>query len=163
MKIAVISDTHMPKGARALPEECVERLRAADLILHGGDVIAAAFLDELLALGPPVQAVYGNMDEPALKASLPKEQVVEVGAMRIGMVHIPGPRAGRETRLLARFPGCDAIVYGHTHVPEVERHDGVWILNPGSPTERRSSPERTMLELVVQGGNVAPTLVSLGT
>jgi putative phosphoesterase len=153
----------MPRGARALPEACVQRLRAADLILHGGDVTGRAFLEELLALGPPVEAVYGNMDEPALKASLPKEHIVEVEKVRIGMVHIPGPRMGREGRLLARFPDCDAIVYGHTHVPQVERQDGVWILNPGSPTERRSSPERTMLELVVNGRKVAPTLVSLGT
>jgi uncharacterized protein len=162
MKIAVISDTHLPRGTRALPTDCIERLRAADLILHGGDIVGEAFLEELLALGPPVEAVYGNMDEPALKALLPKERIVEAGEARIGMVHIPGPRAGREARLLARFPGCDAIVYGHTHVPEAERHNGVWILNPGSPTERRSAPVRTMLELVVTARNLAPTLVSLG-
>jgi len=162
MKIAVISDTHLPRGTRALPTDCIERLRAADLILHGGDIVGEAFLGELLALGPPVEAVYGNMDEPALKALLPKERIVEAGEARIGMVHIPGPRAGREARLLARFPGCDAIVYGHTHVPEAERHNGVWILNPGSPTERRSAPVRTMLELVVTARNLAPTLVSLG-
>ena len=163
MKIAVISDTHMPKGTRALPEACLERLRAAELILHGGDIVAEEFLEELVALGPPVEAVYGNMDMPALKALLPKARIVEAGEARIGIVHIPGPRVGREARLLARFPGCDAIVYGHTHVPEVERHDGVWILNPGSPTERRSAPARTMLELVVEGRDLAPTLVSLGT
>jgi uncharacterized protein len=162
MKIAVISDTHLPRGTRALPADCIERLRAADLILHGGDIVGEGFLGELLALGPPVEAVYGNMDEPALKALLPKERIVEAGEARIGMVHIPGPRAGREARLLARFPGCDAIVYGHTHVPEAERHNGVWILNPGSPTERRSAPVRTMLELVVTARNLAPTLVSLG-
>jgi uncharacterized protein len=162
MKIAVISDTHLPRGTRALPADCIERLRAADLILHGGDIVGEGFLGELLALGPPVEAVYGNMDEPALKALLPKERIVEAGEARIGMVHIPGPRAGRQARLLARFPGCDAIVYGHTHVPEAERHNGVWILNPGSPTERRSAPVRTMLELVVTARNLAPTLVSLG-
>ena len=163
MKIAVISDTHLPRGTRALPAGCSERLRAADLILHGGDIVGASFLEELLALGPPVEAVSGNMDEPALKALLPKERVVEAGGARIGMVHIPGPRAGREARLVARFSGCDAIVYGHTHVPQVERHDGVWILNPGSPTERRSAPERTMLELVVEGRDLAPQLISFGT
>jgi putative phosphoesterase len=163
MRIAVVSDTHLPRGARTLPEACVQRLRAADLILHGGDFTGQAFLEELLALGPPVEAVYGNMDEPALKASLPKERVVEVGGARIGMVHIPGPRVGREARLVARFPGCDAIVYGHTHVPQVDEHEGVWIFNPGSPTERRSSPERTMLEIVVTGRNLAPALISLGT
>jgi uncharacterized protein len=162
MKIAVISDTHLPRGKRALPADCIERLRAADLILHGGDLVGDAFLEELLALGPPVEAVHGNMDDPALKALLPKERIVEAGGARIGMVHIPGARAGREARLLARFPGCDAIVYGHTHVPQVERHEGVWILNPGSPTERRSAPARTMLDVVVEGRDVAPQLVSFG-
>jgi uncharacterized protein len=163
MRIAVISDTHMPRGARVLPAGCRERLRAADLILHGGDFTGQEFLAALLAIGPPVEGVYGNMDDQALKAALPKERIVEAGGARIGMVHIPGPRAGREKRLLARFPGCDAVIYGHTHVPQVERHESVWILNPGSPTERRSSPERTMLELVVEGGKLAPTLVSFGT
>ena len=163
MRIVVISDTHMPRGARALPAACVEHLHSADLILHAGDVTGETFLNELLALGPPLEAVHGNVDEPAVRALLPKERVVEAGEVRVGMVHIPGPRAGREERLLARFPGCAAIVYGHTHVPQVERRGGVWILNPGSPTERRSSPERTMLELTVEGANLAPRLVSLGT
>jgi putative phosphoesterase len=162
MRISVISDTHMPRGGRRLPEACLERLRTADLILHGGDIVGEVFLCELRALGPPVEAVYGNMDEQALKAQLSEEQVVEAGGVRIGMVHIPGPRAGREARLLARFRGCDAIVYGHTHVAQVERHEGVWILNPGSPTERRSAPERTMLEVSVTHGKLTPELVTLG-
>jgi uncharacterized protein len=161
--IAVISDTHLPKGSRALPPGCTERLLRAEVILHAGDLTGAAFLEGLATLGPPVEAVHGNMDEPALQASLPKERIVEAADVRIGMVHIPGPRAGRAERLLARFPGCDAIVYGHTHVPQFERVDGVWILNPGSPTERRKAPERTMLELIVEAGQIAPTLVSLGT
>jgi uncharacterized protein len=161
--IAVISDTHLPKGSRALPPGCTERLLRAELILHAGDLTGAAFLEELATLGPPVEAVHGNMDEPALQASLPKERIVEAADVRIGIVHIPGPRAGRAERLRARFPGCDAIVYGHTHVPELERVDGVWILNPGSPTERRKAPKRTMLELIVEAGQIAPTLVSLGT
>lgn len=161
MRIAVVSDTHLPRGARTLPEACVERLRAADLILHAGDLVSAAFLEELERLGPPVAAVYGNMDEPALRETLPKERVVEAGEVRIGMVHIPGPLAGRAERLVARFPGCDAVVYGHTHVPEVERHGGVWILNPGSPTERRRSPFHSLLELTVSGRELSPELVRL--
>jgi predicted phosphodiesterase len=103
------------------------------------------------------------MDEPALRASLPAELVVEAGGARIGMVHVPGPRAGREARLAARFPGCEAIVYGHTHVPQVELWEGVWILNPGSPTERRKAPTHAMLELRIEGGEVAPELVALGS
>lgn len=161
MHIAVISDTHMPKVARTLPEECVARLRAADLILHAGDVVAASFLEELRRLGPPVEAVYGNMDEPALRDSLPKERVVDADGARIGMVHIPGPLAGREGRLAGRFPGCGAVVYGHTHVPQVERHGDAWILNPGSPTERRRAPVHTMIVLHVQGGALDPELLEL--
>jgi uncharacterized protein len=159
MRVAVISDTHMPRGARTLPGACLERLRAADLILHAGDVTASVFLEELRALGPPVEAVYGNMDEPALRESLPKERVVEAAGARIGLVHIPGPRAGRAERLIARFPGCAAVVYGHTHVPEVVQGAGVWILNPGSPTERRRAPSRTMLVLEIAGGAITPELI----
>jgi putative phosphoesterase len=162
MKISDISDTHMPRGARVLPEACLERLSRADLILHAGDLVAETFYVELLALGAPVEAVYGNMDEQAVKARLPKKQVVEAGGVRIGMIHIPGPRTGRDARLLAWFPDCDAIIYGHTHLPEVERYQDVWILNPGSPTERRSSPQRTMLELTVTRRNLAPELIPLG-
>ncbi len=161
MEIAVIADTHLPRGARRLPDACLERLRAADLILHAGDLVSAGFLDELRALGPPVEAVYGNMDEPALRASLPATRIVEAGGARIGMVHIPGPRPGRETRLVTRFRGCAAVVYGHTHVPQVERHDGVWVLNPGSPTERRRSPFRAMLVVRVTSGRLRPSLVRL--
>ena len=157
----MLSDTHLPRGSRRLPDACVERLRAADLILHGGDLTSAAFLEELRALGPPVQAVLGNMDEPALAQALPREVVAEVEEARIGMVHIPGPREGREERLRARFPGCDAVVYGHTHVPQVERHGDAWILNPGSPTERRSAPAHTLLVLTVRGTAITPELVEV--
>ena len=161
MRIAVIADTHMPRGGRVLPDSCLELLRSAELVLHAGDVVTAAFLEELRALGPPLEAVQGNMDEPALKATLPKERIVEAGGVRIGMVHIPGPAAGHAERLARRFPGCDAIVYGHTHVPEVARLGDVWILNPGSPTERRTARGHAMLSLLVEGGEIDPELVWL--
>lgn len=101
------------------------------------------------------------MDEPALAALLPERRVVEVAGSRIGMVHVPGPVAGRDARLLRRFPGCQAVVYGHTHVPQMERVEGVWVLNPGSPTERRRAPTRSMLVLEVEGGEIRPALVTL--
>jgi putative phosphoesterase len=159
--VAAISDTHLPRGARRLPEACLERLRGADLILHTGDFSTVSVLEELRALGPPVQGVHGNADEPALRELLPQELVVEAGGARIGLVHIPGPAVGREERLARRFPGCDAVLYGHTHVPQVERHHGVWILNPGSPTERRRGPFHSMLLLEVAAGALSPELVRL--
>jgi putative phosphoesterase len=105
--------------------------------------------------------VHGNADEPALRSTLPEQLVVEVEDARIGMVHIPGPAAGREDRLVARFPGCDAVVFGHTHLPLAERHGRVWLLNPGSPTERRRGPFRSFLLLRVSGRRMQPRLVEL--
>jgi uncharacterized protein len=161
MIVAVIADTHLPRGGRRLPETCIERLRAADLILHAGDVSATAVFDELGALGPPLHAVHGNMDDAVLFDRLPETLVVDVGGIQVGMTHDPGPRAGREERLLGRFPRCAAVVYGHTHEPEVARVGETWILNPGSPTERRRSPSHTMLELEVEHERIRPELVVL--
>lgn len=161
MLVAVLADTHLPRGSRRLPDACVERLRAADLILHAGDVATVGALEELRALGPPVEAVHGNMDEPALRAALPARHVVEIELARVGLVHVPGARAGREERLARWFPGCAAVVYGHTHMPQVERPGDCWILNPGSPTERRRAPAHTMIVLHVRGGAVDPELLEL--
>jgi len=77
------------------------------------------------------------------------------------MLPTAGPRAGREARLAARFPDCGAVVYGHTHVPQVERFQHLWILNPGSPTERRSAPVHSMIVLTVRGTRLTPELVTL--
>lgn len=117
-------------------------------------------LRELEAFAP-VEAVHGNMDEPVLRADLPERRVVVVEGSRIGLVHVAGPSAGREERLVSWFPDCDAVVYGHTHVPQLERHRGVWILNPGSPTERRRARHRSLIALGVTGNRLDPRLVEL--
>ena len=160
-RIAVLADTHLPRGSRALPAGCLELLRGVDLILHAGDLVGASFLAELRALGPPVWAVHGNCDEAALQAELPAELVVEADGARIAMVHVPGPAAGRAERLLHRFPGCAAVVYGHTHLPETNRVGGIWLLNPGSPTERRRAPFRSLLLLQAKAGVLTPRLIDL--
>lgn len=139
----------------------MERLRAADLILHAGDLVSIAFLDELLSLGPPVNAVHGNMDDAVLRATLPGERVVAAGGARIAMLHDAGPAAGREARLASRFPDCAAVVYAHTHLPQVERFQHLWILNPGSPTERRRAPFHSMLVLEVGADRIEPELIRL--
>ena len=140
----------------------MQLLRGAELVLHAGDFVSVEFFEELKAIGPPVEGVCGNMDEPALKESLPKQRVVEVGSVRIGMTHDAGPRVGREARLAARFEDCQAVVYGHTHVPQVELFQHLWVLNPGSPTDRRKQPVHTMIVLRIRGSRVTPELVALG-
>jgi putative phosphoesterase len=150
----------MPRGVRRLPRACVEALEAADRVLHGGDLVAASVLDELAALAP-VDAVAGNMDDATLQGTLPARRIVEIERVRIGMVHDAGPRVGREERLRGAFADCDAVVYGHTHVPQLERHGGVWIVNPGSPTERRGAPRHSMALLRIEDGALTPVLVPL--
>jgi uncharacterized protein len=131
-------------------------LREAELILHTGDFTAPSVLAELEALAP-VAAVHGNVDEWPLREALPERRVVEAGDLRIGLVHDPGPRTGRYERLRDWFPACDVIAYGHTHAPELVPASGAWIMNPGSPTERRRALGHTMG--VIRGGE--PMLISL--
>jgi uncharacterized protein len=105
----------------------------------------------------PVTAVQGNMDDGELRAALAVRTTVEVEGLRIGLVHDGGPAVGRHERLGELFPDCDLVAYGHSHMPEVSRVSGAWIVNPGSPTERRRAPEHTMV--VIRDGE--PELVRL--
>lgn len=136
-------------------------MAGADLVLHAGDFVSLQFHEELAKLGPPLEGVAGNMDEQALKQALPKQRVVEVAGLRIGMLHDPGPRLQREARLAARFEDCAAVIYGHTHVPQIERFQHLWVLNPGSPTERRSAPTHSMIVLTIRGSRITPELLTL--
>ena len=162
MRIAVISDTHMPRGNRALPAHAVAELRQADAVLHGGDFMRAEVLEALQRLGPQVHGVHGNVDDEALRRMLPAARVVELGGVRIGMVHDAGPRQGRLARMRFRFKDADAVIFGHSHLPLHEADaDGFQIFNPGSPTERRSAPAHTMGIATVEHGRVRFELLSL--
>lgn len=162
MRLAIISDTHLPRGGRVIPEACLAHCAEADAILHAGDLIDLATLDLLRELGPPVHAVFGNVCTAPVRAALPERLEVELGGARIGMVHIPGPAKGRAARLERWFRECDLIVFGHTHVPE--HHllpSGAQVFNPGSPTERRRAPQHTMGIATIEGGGVGLELVTL--
>lgn len=144
MSIAILGDTHMPKGSRELPETCIQALRAAEVIVHTGDFSAASILVMLEAIGPPVIAVHGNVDEPALVERLPQTTEFEHRGSRFALIHDAGPRHGRLERMRRRFPGADAVLFGHSHLPLLETApDGFQIFNPGSPTERRRAPRRS--------------------
>lgn len=154
MRVAVISDTHMPGRGRLLPEACLARLRAADLIVHAGDWSDLGALGMVRGLGPPLVAVHGNVEEPPVRAALPATAEAEIGGLRIGVVHDAGPQAGRLERLRRRFPGCGGVVFGHSHIPLHEvAGDGFWILNPGSPTDRRRAPRHSMAEIALAPGS----------
>ncbi len=144
MVIGLIADTHLPRGSRRLPDPCLERLAASDLIVHAGDLSAASVLDELEAIGPPVRAVHGNVDCAELRRALPASIVIEAAGARLAVTHDAGPARGRIERMRRRYPDADALIFGHSHIPLHERADDFQIFNPGSPTERRRAPRHTM-------------------
>ena len=161
MLIAVIADTHMPRGSRRLPDACVQRIAGADLVLHAGDFTSATTYGEIELIGPPLLAVHGNVDDAELRRRLPADRIVEAAGARIAMTHDAGPANGRLARLRRRFPHADACVFGHSHLPLHEERDGFQIFNPGSPTERRRAPSHTMGLARVEDGGVAFELVVL--
>jgi putative phosphoesterase len=162
MLIAIVSDTHLPRGRRVIPPECVRRLGSADLVIHAGDIASEEALAQLEALGPPVAAVHGNVDPPPLCERLPQERVVEAAGARIAVVHDAGPAKGRLVRMRRRFPDAHAVVFGHSHIPLLERgEDGFQIFNPGSPTDRRRAPVHTMGLAHADCGEVRFELIAL--
>lgn len=162
MRLALISDTHLPRGRRRLPEECVARLGEADHIVHAGDLVELGVLEVLQGLGPPVSAVLGNADRGSLRRVLPERVELAVGGVRIGVVHDAGPATGRVKRLRESFPAAQAVVFGHSHIPLLQEDDGFQIFNPGSPTDRRRQPQFTMGFVCVADGNLHFELTTLG-
>jgi uncharacterized protein len=151
--IAVLADTHMPKGGRRLPDACIELLREADAVLHAGDFFALETLREIEEIARvPVHAVHGNVDEGELRKLLPETVEVEFDGARVAMIHDSGPAKGRVGRMRKRFPEADAVVFGHSHLPLHEEEGGFQIFNPGSPTERRRAPRHSMGVLRIEDG-----------
>ncbi len=155
MRVLVLADTHLrPGGRRRLPDEVYEELAHADAVLHAGDIMTADLVHELSGFAP-VYAVLGNNDDAALAAMLPEARIDVVGGVRVGMIHDSGPTRGRPARLRRRFPDCELVVYGHSHVPyDGMGLDGQRLFNPGSPTERRAQPHHTYGLLDLADGEI---------
>ncbi|MFI6226756.1 metallophosphoesterase family protein [Micromonospora echinospora] len=155
MRLVITADTHVPKRARDLPEPLWAAIDAADVVLHAGDWVDVALLDAVESRSRRLVAVYGNNDGPSLRARLPEVARVDLAGLRVAVVHETGPRAGREARCAARFPDCDLLVFGHSHIPwDTVAPTGLRLLNPGSPTDRRAQPYATYLTARVAAGRL---------
>ena len=155
---AVIADTHVPRRARTLPGGVIPHLERANLILHAGDLMDPTLLEEL-ANCAPTRAVRGNLDPP--EAGLPETLEFEFGGARVAMIHDSGQKKGRRGRMRRRFPEARIVVFGHSHIPWLEDEDGLLLLNPGSPTDRRRQPEHTFALLRAERGEVAAEVLAL--
>lgn len=165
-RLVIVGDTHLPRFGRVLPPPLVAMLAGADRILHLGDHTDAFVLD-LLAAFAPTDAVAGNNDPPELLARLGTSRVITVEGVRIGMTHGHlGPGRTTPDRAFNTFasldPTPDAIAFGHSHQPMIERRDGIWMLNSGSPTDRRRQPTFSFIRAEVDGADIRPELVTFG-
>ncbi|MGM0827917.1 MAG: metallophosphoesterase family protein [Bacillota bacterium] len=141
MKIIVVSDTHMPKKRRGLPEILKDDLRKSDLIIHAGDFQTLDVYREFMEYGELI-AVVGNVDNSDLQAFLPKKRIIKKKGLKIGVMHGDGKAKTTEKRVLEAFESdeVDLIVFGHSHIPYSRYMKGRLLFNPGSPTDKRKLP-----------------------
>lgn len=161
MKIGVVSDTHIPNKARKIPETLLQGLAGVDLILHAGDLVSATVLQTLQAIAP-VEAVAGNMDAPNLAYQLGRKKLLHLAGYNIGLIHGDGIKGTTIDRAQAAFPEAQCIVFGHSHMPYNAFRQGVYMFNPGSPTDRRSSPQFSYGLLYLEQAGIRGEIIYFG-
>jgi putative phosphoesterase len=156
IRLLILSDTHIPKRARFLPDQVWQAVDAADVVIHAGDWVDLATLDAIEARAERLVGVYGNNDGQDLRARLPEVARTEIGGVRFAVIHETGPATGREARCTRDFPDADVLIFGHSHIPwDTTAPTGLRLLNPGSPTDRRRQPDGTYLTASVDAGRLS--------
>ncbi|WP_270260171.1 metallophosphoesterase family protein [Kocuria marina] len=151
--ILLLADTHLPKRAKALPDQVWREVDAADVVLHAGDWVDLATFEALEQRSRKLLAVWGNNDGPELRERMPEIEYWELEGLRFAMTHETGASSGRERRMDRAFPDTDVLVFGHSHIPwDTVAPSGMRLLNPGSPTDRRRQPHCTYMRAVADAG-----------
>ncbi|UOQ95517.1 metallophosphoesterase [Halobacillus shinanisalinarum] len=141
MKIIVVSDTHMPKKAKQLPNRVIEELYASDLIVHVGDWQTVDVYKQLSEYAQVI-GVFGNVDGDDIKEIVPRRIVTEWKGFKVGIVHGHGGNKTTEKRVVEEFEGeeLDLLLFGHSHLPILRFVKKTMLFNPGSATDKRSLP-----------------------
>lgn len=160
MRLLLIADTHVPKRARDLPAQVWDEVANADVVIHAGDWVTPALLDELETRAARLIACWGNNDGPELRSRLPERADATLEGLRFTVVHETGPSAGRENRMSRLYPDSDVLVFGHSHIPwDTTSHTGLRLLNPGSPTDRRRQPHCTYMTATAENNTLTSVLL----
>lgn len=155
MRLLLIADTHVPKRARDLPAAVWDEVDRADVVIHAGDWVEPALLDQLEARSTRLVACWGNNDGDELRRRLPERADVTLEGVRFAVVHETGQSAGRDARMARLYPDVDVLVFGHSHIPwDATAETGLRLLNPGSPTDRRRQPFCTYMTATVADGRL---------
>jgi hypothetical protein len=158
MKVGVISDTHIPNRAKKIPGKIIELFSDAALILHAGDIVDNSVIEELETIAK-VEVVKGNMDKPDVP--FPVKKVLNVEALRIGLIHGFGSPFGIRNRIRKEFDEIDIIVYGHSHKPYNKTENGVLFFNPGTPTDKIFAIYNSVGILEIKGDGVKGQIIRL--
>ncbi|WP_379132626.1 metallophosphoesterase family protein [Paenibacillus sp. sgz500958] len=166
MRVGVVSDTHMSRMSKALPQALIEEFSQVDLILHLGDWVVMEVYEQLSALAP-VEGIAGNNDGEEIIRRFGERKVIELDGIRIGMVHGHTPYSGKGTdgNALKAFAGIelDCILFGHSHQPLIRNESGILLFNPGSPTDKRREPLYSFGLLEIGGGSISARHIFYGS
>lgn len=155
MKLLLIADTHVPTRARRLPDEVWDAVDDADVVIHAGDWVDLSLFELLQERSFRLVACWGNNDGDELRSRMPERAYVTLDGVEFCVVHETGAAAGREARMVAAYPDIDVVVFGHSHIPwDSTADNGLRLLNPGSPTDRRRQPHCTYMTAVIEGATV---------
>ncbi|ARK21158.1 MULTISPECIES: metallophosphoesterase family protein [Sporosarcina] len=151
MKIVITGDTHIPGRGKVLPSRLLKDCATADLIVHTGDWKSIEVV-QMLSEFAEVKGVSGNVDEEDITQQFPLQQVIQVGHVKIGLVHGHGDKKTTEKRAIEAFEGVplDVIIFGHSHIPMLRYINKTLLLNPGSPTDKRKLPHYSFAILHIE-------------
>lgn len=153
MRLLLISDTHVPTRAKDLPAPVWKEVERADVVIHAGDWMAPALLDDLEDRAARLIACWGNNDGSDLRARLPERADATLAGLRFTVTHETGAAAGRDARMSRLYPDTDVLVFGHSHIPwDTTSVTGLRLLNPGSPTDRRRQSHCTYMTATAADG-----------
>jgi len=163
VRVGVLSDTHLRVVDGLFSGLTDKYFSGVDALIHAGDMVdicVAQFLENWSRdRSIMFSSVSGNMDLTPVPDILPKKTVIEIGGVKIGIIHGWGEPQNLAERVMSEFTGVDAVVFGHSHRPMNAVRNKILLFNPGSPTDKRFAKDNTIGYLDIDGGDVRGEIV----
>ena len=132
MKILIVSDIHRKDENL---KWVIRKTKPFDMLIHLGDAEGSEYeIMKWVDKGCDLEMIMGNND---FFSDLPREEIIDLAGKKILVTHghTYGVSGGTDGIVeAARARGCEAVLFGHTHYPEIEMQEGILVINPGSLT-----------------------------